>query len=117
MEGDDQPAHRLGGSGTPVDQSAKKYAYCSREHAASFASRKAGQSRHQSAVAQQFTFYERTAYRAVQPPSIISVSPVISDAAGEARKTTAPATSIGSPMRCSPAIRSTTSARLAGSER
>ena len=40
---------------------------------------------------------------------------MISDAAGEARKTTAPATSIGSPIRCRPAIRSTTSARKAGS--
>src|ERR1035438_2609217 len=43
------------------------------------------------------------------------VWPVISDAAGEARNTTAPATSIGSPMRCSAAMRSTTSARKAGS--
>jgi len=33
------------------------------------------------------------------------VWPVISDAAGEARNTTAPATSIGSPMRCSAAMR------------
>src|SRR5215472_3000905 len=54
-------------------------------------------------------------YRAVQPPSIRMVSPVISDAAGEARKTTAPATSIGSPMRCRAAMRSTTSARKAAS--
>ena len=50
------------------------------------------------------------AYRAVHPPSIKIVSPVINDAAGEARNTTAPATSIGSPIRCSAAIRSTVSA-------
>ena len=45
---------------------------------------------------------DRPAYLTVQPPSISSVWPVISDAAGDARKTTAPATSIGSPTRCSP---------------
>src|SRR5207249_2565617 len=45
------------------------------------------------------------------------VSPVISEAAGEARNTTAPATSIGSPMRCSAAILSRTSARFCGTER
>jgi hypothetical protein len=45
------------------------------------------------------------------------VWPVIIDAAGEARKTTAPATSIGSPTRWRPAIRSRTSARNAGSSR
>src|SRR5262249_11173809 len=44
--------------------------------------------------------------RIVQPPSTGSVCPVISDAAGEQRKTTAPATSSGSPIRCSAAIRS-----------
>lgn len=38
-------------------------------------------------------------YLAVQPPSISIVCPVIRDAAGEARNTTAPATSMGSPMR------------------
>jgi hypothetical protein len=38
-------------------------------------------------------------YRAVQPPSMSKVCPVMSDAAGEARKTTAPATSMGSPIR------------------
>ena len=52
----------------------------------------------------------RSAYRAVHPPSIKIVSPVINDAAGEARNTTAPATSIGSPIRCSAAIRSNVSA-------
>ena len=41
----------------------------------------------------------RFLYRAVHPPSINIVSPVISDAAGDARNTTAPATSTGSPMR------------------
>lgn len=39
------------------------------------------------------------AQRAVQPPSINSVAPVIRLAAGDARNTTAPATSIGSPIR------------------
>src|SRR5437762_3088198 len=34
------------------------------------------------------------------------VSPVMREAAGEARKTTAPATSMGSPIRCRPEIRS-----------
>src|SRR6266478_3955633 len=43
------------------------------------------------------------------------IRPVIRDAAGEARNTTAPATSIGSPMRCKPAICSITSARNFGS--
>jgi len=43
------------------------------------------------------------------------VSPVISDAAGEARNTTAPATSSGVPIRCSAAMRSSTSARNSGS--
>ena len=38
-------------------------------------------------------------YRAVQPPSMSRVCPVMSEAAGEARKTTAPATSMGSPIR------------------
>src|SRR5271157_278647 len=47
--------------------------------------------------------------RAVQPPSINSVCPVIKDAAEEHRNTTAPATSTGSPTRCRAAIRSTTS--------
>src|ERR1700733_11343828 len=55
--------------------------------------------------------------RAVQPPSITNVCPVMSEAAGEARKTTAPATSIGSPMRCKAAMRSITSWRKAGSAR
>ena len=41
----------------------------------------------------------RRDYRAVQPPSMTMVWPVISDAAGEARNTTAPDTSIGLPMR------------------
>src|SRR6185503_3829103 len=54
-------------------------------------------------------------HRAVQPPSMRTVWPVISDAAGDARKTTAPATSIGSPIRCRPAIRSFVSASNAGS--
>lgn len=54
-------------------------------------------------------------YLAVQPPSTSSVVPVMSEAAGEARKTTAPATSIGSPIRWTPAIRSMTSARNTGS--
>src|SRR5580704_5972705 len=53
--------------------------------------------------------------RAVQPPSITRVCPVMREAAGEARKTTAPATSIGSPMRCKAAMRSTTSWRNTGS--
>src|SRR5271165_7551365 len=53
--------------------------------------------------------------RAVQPPSITSVWPVMREAAGEARKTTAPATSIGSPMRCKAAMRSITSWRNTGS--
>ena len=44
----------------------------------------------------------RLPHRAVQPPSTSSVVPVISDAAGEARKTTAPATSIGSPIAVQP---------------
>src|SRR5258705_289238 len=55
--------------------------------------------------------------RAVQPPSMRIVSPVMSEAAGEARNTTTPATSIGSPIRCRAAIRATTSARCAGSAR
>ena len=42
---------------------------------------------------------ETAPQRAVQPPSISSVCPVISDAASEARNTTASATSRGSPMR------------------
>src|ERR1700739_3384970 len=42
------------------------------------------------------------------------VSPVIRDAALEARNTTAPATSIGSPMRCNAAMRSITSERNSG---
>src|SRR5437773_1148111 len=41
----------------------------------------------------------------------------MSEAAGEAKNTTAPATSIGSPMRCSAAILSSTSARFCGTER
>src|SRR6185437_8599724 len=49
--------------------------------------------------------------RIVQPPSITSVSPVISAAAGEHRKTAAPATSSGSPIRCNAAILSSTSVR------
>src|SRR6266566_6421324 len=57
---------------------------------------------------------ERYNYRAVQPPSIRIVWPVISEAALEAKNTTAPATSIGSPIRCNPAIRSITSARNSG---
>src|SRR5258708_23678615 len=52
---------------------------------------------------------------AVQPPSIIRVVPVMSDAAGDARQPTAPATSIGCPTRCSAAIRSSTSALNSGS--
>ena len=40
---------------------------------------------------------------------------MISEAAGEARNATAPATSDGVPMRCSAAMRSTVSARNAGS--
>ena len=39
------------------------------------------------------------AYLAVHPPSMRMVSPVIRDAAREARNTTTPATSIGSPIR------------------
>src|SRR5215212_699604 len=54
--------------------------------------------------------------RAVQPPSMSSVSPVIREAAGEARNTTALATSIGSPMRPN-AILDKTSARNASSAR
>src|SRR5689334_11000921 len=54
-------------------------------------------------------------YCAVQPPSIRMVSPVMREAAGEARNTTAPATSMGSPMRCSPAMRAITSWRNAAS--
>ncbi len=42
---------------------------------------------------------------------------MISDAAGDARNTTAPATSIGSPILCNAAIRSTTSALNTGSLR
>src|SRR5512138_230159 len=38
-------------------------------------------------------------YWIVQPPSIMSVSPVIRDAAGEARNTTGSATSSGVPIR------------------
>src|ERR1051326_3511651 len=53
-------------------------------------------------------------YRAVHPPSMRIVSPVIRDAALEARNTTAPATSIGSPMRCNAAMRSITSERNSG---
>src|SRR5579863_5554274 len=45
---------------------------------------------------------------------MIKVWPVIREAAGEARKTTAPATSRGSPIRWRAAIRSITSARKAG---
>src|SRR5262252_9492405 len=41
----------------------------------------------------------------------------MSAAAGDAKNTTAPATSLGSPTRCRPAIRSMTSARNAGSAR
>src|SRR5258708_32697984 len=41
-------------------------------------------------------------YRAVQPPSMSRVWPVMSDAAGDARKITAPVTSAGSPMRLRP---------------
>jgi hypothetical protein len=44
------------------------------------------------------------------------VSPVISEAAGDARNTTMPATSMGSPMRCRAAIRSITSVRNSGSD-
>jgi hypothetical protein len=44
------------------------------------------------------------------------VWPVISEAAGEARNTTAPDTSTGLPIRCSAAIRSMVSARKSGSE-
>ena len=53
-------------------------------------------------------------YCAVHPPSMRIVSPVTRDAALEARNTTAPATSIGSPMRCNAAMRSITSARNSG---
>jgi hypothetical protein len=53
-------------------------------------------------------------YLAVHPPSMRIVSPVIRDAALEARNTTTPATSIGSPIRCSAAIRSITSERNSG---
>src|SRR3984893_3154891 len=55
-------------------------------------------------------------YLAVQPPSMSRVCPVMSEAADEAKNTTAPATSMGSPMRCNAAMRSTTSARNAGFE-
>src|SRR4029453_19375582 len=40
-----------------------------------------------------------TAYRAVQPPSITKLAPVMRDAAGDARNTTAPATSSIRPIR------------------
>src|ERR1700680_3680057 len=53
-------------------------------------------------------------YLAVHPPSMRIVSPVIRDAALEARNTTTPATSIGSPMRCSAAMRLMTSDRTSG---
>src|SRR6202008_2302829 len=53
-------------------------------------------------------------YLAVHPPSINIVSPVIREAACEARNTTAPAPSMGSPKRCRAAMRSTTSARNSG---
>src|ERR1700726_940227 len=62
-------------------------------------------------------FHYGANYLAVQPPSMSMVWPVMRDAAGDARNTTAPATSIGSPMRCKPAMRSITSARNAGSDR
>jgi hypothetical protein len=52
------------------------------------------------------SFLPKTGYLAVHPPSMRIVSPVIRDAALEARNTTAPATSIGSPMRCNAAMRS-----------
>jgi len=55
--------------------------------------------------------------RIVQPPSTTRVWPVISDAAEENRKTTAPATSRGRPMRCHAAMRLTTSSRNAESDR
>jgi len=38
-------------------------------------------------------------YRAVQLPSMSKVCPVMSDAAGEERKTRAPTTSMGAPIR------------------
>jgi hypothetical protein len=60
---------------------------------------------------------EALAQRAVQPPSTSSVTPLTRLAAGEARNTTAPATSTGSPMRWRAAIRSRTSASKAGSAR
>ncbi len=53
-------------------------------------------------------------YCAVHPPSTSSVWPVIIEAAGEARNTTAPATSTGWPTRCSAAMRRSTSARNSG---
>jgi len=53
--------------------------------------------------------------RAVQPPSTSTVSPVIRDAAGDARNTTTPATSIGLAHAVQAAIRSTTSAWNSGS--
>src|SRR6202041_570674 len=62
-------------------------------------------------------YQQKQAQRAVQPPSMRIVWPVIREAAGEARKTTAPETSTGSPMRWSAAIRSMVSARNAGSAR
>src|SRR2546426_11898237 len=59
--------------------------------------------------------YQLAPQRAVQPPSTRIVAPVISAAAGEARKTTTPATSLGLPIRPS-TIRDNTSARNASSE-
>lgn len=56
----------------------------------------------------------REVQRAVQPPSTKRVWPVIIEAASEARKTTASATSRGWPMRWSAAMRSITSALKAG---
>src|SRR4030081_2970205 len=53
-------------------------------------------------------------YRAVHPPSISIVWPVIKDAADEARKITEPVTSAGWPILCKAAMRSITSARNAG---
>ena len=55
-------------------------------------------------------------YRAVHPPSMMMVCPVIIDAAGEARNTTAPDTSTGWPIRLSAAMRSITSAWNFGSD-
>ena len=54
--------------------------------------------------------------RTVQPPSTVSVWPVMSDAAGEARNSTAADTSTGLPMRCSAAMRRTVSALKSGSD-